>query len=86
VDYPGDWLSASIGTDGSDFIPEVAGAIVDRQTLQIIESKRIALKTHLERYDSYTLLNNIGNSLVITGNTHTNVGDIILYLFSSSAA
>jgi glycerate 2-kinase len=86
VDYPGDWLLASIGTDGSDFIPEVAGAIVDRQTLRAIESKKIDIKTYLERYDSYTLLNNAGNSLVITGNTHTNVGDVILYLFRSNPA
>jgi len=86
VNYPGDWLSASIGTDGSDFIPEVAGAIVDRHTLHAIDSKKVDLKTHLERYDSYNLLNNIGNSLVITGNTHTNVGDIILYLFRNSSA
>jgi glycerate-2-kinase len=85
VNYQGDWLLASIGTDGSDFIPEVAGAIVDRQTLRIIESEKIDLKTHLERYDSYTLLNYIGNSLIITGNTHTNVGDTIVYLFSSPA-
>jgi len=84
VNFPGDWLLASIGTDGSDFIPEVAGAIVDRQTLRAIESKKVDIKIHLERYDSYTLLNNIGNSLVITGNTHTNVGDVMLYLFRSN--
>jgi glycerate 2-kinase len=84
--YSRDWLSASIGTDGSDFIPEVAGAIVDRQTLRTIESKKVDLKNYLDRYDSYTLLDYIGNSLVITGNTHTNVGDIILYLFRSNPA
>lgn len=86
VDYPRDWLLASLGTDGSDFVPEVAGAIVDRQTLRTIEYKKVDIKTYLERYDSYTLLNYIGNSLVITGNTHTNVGDIILYLFRSNPA
>jgi glycerate 2-kinase len=86
LNYPGDWLSASIGTDGSDFIPEVAGAIVDRRTLQAIESKKVDIKSHLKQYDSYTLLNHIGNSLVTTGNTHTNVGDITLYLFGSNPA
>ena len=52
--------------------------------IRAIESKKVDIKTHLERYDSYTLLNYIGNSLVITGNTHTNVGDVILYLFRSN--
>jgi glycerate 2-kinase len=86
ANYPKDWLTASIGTDGSDFIPQVAGAIVDRQTLREIENKKVDIKIYLERYDSYTLLNRIGNSLVFTGNTHTNVGDIILYLFGSNLA
>jgi glycerate 2-kinase len=84
LNYPGDWLLASIGTDGSDFIPEVAGAIVDRQALRVIEYKKVDLKTYLERYDSYTLLNHIDNSLVIAGDTHTNVGDVILYLFRNN--
>ena len=34
----------------------------------------------LERASSNTLLDNIGGSLVITGDTGTNVGDVILYL------
>jgi hydroxypyruvate reductase/glycerate 2-kinase len=86
TNYHGEWLAASIGTDGSDFIPEVAGAIVDGQSFRAIEDKKLDLKAYLERYDSYNLLSRAGNSLVATGNTHTNVGDIILYLLGKERA
>jgi len=78
--YAGEWVVVSIGTDGSDFLPDVAGAIVDNNSLDIVKTKGIDVEPYLERYDSNTLLNKIGNSLIITGNTGTNVGDIIAYL------
>ena len=78
--YPGEWVVASVGTDGSDFLPDVAGAIVDNDSLDDAKAKGIDVKSYLNRYDSNTLLDNIGGSLVITGDTGTNVGDVILYL------
>lgn len=78
--YTGQWLVASIGTDGSDFLPDVAGAIVDNNSLTSAKARGLDVNSYLYRYDSNTLLNKIGNSLVITGNTGTNVGDVILYL------
>ncbi len=78
--YTGQWLVASVGTDGSDFLPDVAGAIVDNDSLAKAKASGVDVKSHLDRYDSNTLLNQIGNSLVITGDTGTNVGDIMLYL------
>jgi len=78
--YPGEWIVASVGTDGSDFLPNVAGAIVDQNSLDIAKAKGIDVKSYIERYDSNTLLDRIGNSLIITGNTGTNVGDVIVYL------
>jgi glycerate-2-kinase len=84
--YPGEWLAASIGTDGSDFIPDVAGALVDGQTLRNIKTRGLNLVACLEAYDSYSLLNSAGGSLVYTGSTHTNVGDVILYLFAGAPA
>jgi hydroxypyruvate reductase/glycerate 2-kinase len=72
---------ASAGTDGSDFIPEAAGAIVDNKTLETLTRKAANFRSRIEYYDSYNILNITGNSLIITGDTHTNVGDIILYLF-----
>jgi hydroxypyruvate reductase/glycerate 2-kinase len=78
--YPGEWLVASISSDGSDFLPGVAGAIVDDKSMLDAKTMGINIETYINGYDSNTLLSKIGNSLVITGNTGTNVGDIILYL------
>ena len=78
--YSGQWAAASIGTDGSDFMSDVAGAIVDNNSLAVAEDKKINIKEHLVRFDSNTLLKKIGNSLIITGNTGTNVCDIMVYI------
>ena len=78
--YPGQWLVASVGTDGSDFLPDVAGAIVDNISLDKARARGIDVNYYLDSYDSNTLLNKIGSSLVLTGDTGTNVGDVILYL------
>jgi glycerate 2-kinase len=83
--YPGEWLLASVATDGSDFLTDVAGAIVDRCSLDNLRKKNIDIRAHLERFDSYTLLEETGNSIILTGSTGTNVGDIVLYLLSSRA-
>jgi glycerate 2-kinase len=78
--YPGQWVVASVGTDGSDFMPDVAGAIVDQDSLEITRASGLDTKAYIERYDSHTLLESIGNSLIVTGDTGTNVGDIAVYL------
>jgi glycerate-2-kinase len=78
--YPGDWVVASVGTDGSDFLPDVAGAVIDSHSLVRAEAKGLDVPSYLERYDSNGLLKKIGDSLVVTGSTGTNVGDVILYL------
>ncbi len=77
--YPGEWAVASVGTDGSDYLPDVAGAIVDNTSLAAAEGRGIEVKSYLERYDSNTLLKETGGSLIVTGNTGTNVGDVIAY-------
>ena len=78
--YPGEWLMASVGTDGSDYLPGIAGAIVDKNTLNAARLKEIEIQPYLDKYDSNTLLERIGNSLVTTGNTGTNVGDVAIYI------
>jgi glycerate 2-kinase len=82
--YPGEWLLASVATDGSDYMPDVAGAIVDSGSLANLKNKNVDIHAHLERYDSYTLLKETGNSIIFTGSTGTNVGDVMLYLLPSS--
>ncbi len=79
-EYPGEWVLVSLGTDGSDFLPDVAGAVVDNNSLKTARSKKIGVDSYLKRYDSYHLLEKIGNSLIKTGNTGTNVGDVIIYV------
>ncbi len=84
ADYPGEWVIASVGTDGSDFLPDVAGAIVDGNSLNTVKKKKIDAESYLVRYDSYNLLDTVGNSLIMTGDTGTNVGDVIVYLKADS--
>jgi len=85
ADYPHQWLVVSVGTDGSDFLPDVAGAIVDRNSLETAKAKQIDIEAYIERCDSHTLLEKIGNSLIVTGDTGTNVGDIIVYLMAEKS-
>jgi glycerate-2-kinase len=82
--YPGKWVMASVGTDGSDFLPDVAGAMVDDRSLDNAKARGMDVKAYLSRYDSNTLLARIGSSLIITGDTGTNVGDVIIYLLKPS--
>ncbi len=78
---PGEWLVAGMGTDGSDYMPDIAGAIVDNDTARTVQECSLDIESYICRYDSNTLLKSVGNSLIVTGDTGTNVGDIILYLF-----
>jgi glycerate 2-kinase len=78
--YPGAWVVASAGTDGSDFLPDVAGAIVDRGSLAEVRTRGLDASDYLKRCDSNTLLAEIGYSLIVTGDTGTNVGDVMVYL------
>ncbi|MBN2880688.1 DUF4147 domain-containing protein [Candidatus Woesearchaeota archaeon] len=74
--YNREWCCVAIGSDGSDYLNEYAGAIVD---YTIVPSLKNA-KEYLDNYDSNTLLKELGNSLIITGPTGTNVCDLFLYI------
>jgi len=77
---PVNGVMAGIGTDGSDYIDGIAGAMVDINSLNSAAAKGIAIQSYLDRFDSFTLFEKIGNSLVKTGNTGTNVGDAAVYI------
>ena len=79
-EYPGKWVVASVGTDGSDFLPDVAGAVVDEKTWSRLEEQKVDVQSYIDRFDSFHLLEKAGNVLVRTGNTGTNVGDVVVYL------
>jgi glycerate 2-kinase len=78
--YPGEWTVAAVGTDGTDFLPDVAGAIVDRATLDMVRDKGIGIDDYIRRCDSYNLFRQSGASLIETGGTGTNVCDVMVYL------
>ena len=80
--YSGAWVAASIGTDGSDYLADVAGAIIDNNSLDFAKSRGANVKKYLSRYDSNSLFKKIGKSLIITGNTGTNVGDLMIYILN----
>lgn len=74
------WVVASVGSDGSDYMPDVAGAIVDNRSLDSARVAGLDVEDFIERFDSNTLFKKMGRSLVMTGPTGTNVSDIVLYL------
>ena len=76
------WLVASAGTDGSDYMADIAGAMVDERSLRQAREAGIDVEDYIKRFDSNTLFNRLGRSLIITGPTGTNVSDVILYLLS----
>jgi glycerate 2-kinase len=78
--YPHSWTMASVGTDGSDYLPDVAGAIIDNNSPGQLSKNNVKVRAYLERCDSNTLLKKLGDSLIVTGETGTNVGDVIIYL------
>lgn len=84
--YTGEWVVASVGTDGSDYLWDITGAIVDQNTLSSANEKGLDVRNYLARYDSHTLLQRIGGSLIVTGHTGTNVGDVIVYILGGQEA
>jgi glycerate-2-kinase len=74
------WLVASVGTDGSDYMSDTAGALVDQRSLDTVRMLGINVQYYIDRYDTNTLFQLIGRSLIVTGPTGTNVSDIMLYL------
>ncbi|WP_455391503.1 glycerate kinase type-2 family protein [[Eubacterium] cellulosolvens] len=78
--YSGNWAMASVASDGADFIPGIAGAVVDNSSLSRVNDLNLDIAAYLDNFDSNTLLNSIGDSLILTGNTGTNVGDLIIYI------
>ena len=64
------------GTDGIDGETKAAGALVDLSTLRKAKKLRLEPSKYLERNDSNTFLRRVGNSLILTGPSGTNVNDV----------
>lgn len=78
--YKRNWTLASINSDGSDFLPNIAGAVVDNNSFEAIKNKNINAEQYLKKCDSSAMLKKIKNSIIITKETKTNIGDIIIYI------
>lgn len=79
IDGLRDVLVASAGTDGTDGPTDAAGARADGGTLRRAEALGYDLRDHLERNDSYSVFEALGD-LIKTGPTGTNVMDVHLVL------
>lgn len=73
---------ASIGTDGVDGPTNAAGAIVDNETYSEAIMKGLNPTIYLVDNNSYEFFRSAGGH-IITGPTGTNVGDIVIALYSS---
>ena len=69
----------SAGTDGTDGPTDVAGAVVDSDTLPDALAKNINAAEYLRNFDSYHFFKKAGGH-IITGPTMTNVMDIIVVI------
>ncbi len=77
-DIPGITL-LSAGTDGNDGNTEMAGAVVDSETVHDALSMNIAPERYLNNFDSYNFFRNAGGH-VFTGPTLTNVMDMTVVI------
>lgn len=68
----------SAGTDGIDGNSDAAGAIVDSTTADKARKKGLDARGYLKDNDSNTFFRKLGNSLIKTGPTGTNVCDLII--------
>ncbi len=74
----------SIDTDGVDGPTRAAGALASADTLELATRRRLKPESFLERNDSYHFFEKL-NSLIITGPTGTNVGDLLVAVASNTS-
>ena len=82
---PGDWVFASVGSDGRDGPGEAAGGIVRPDTLDRIAAAGIDIEEALADNDSTPTLA-AADGLVQTGPTGTNVADLAVFLRGAANA
>lgn len=71
------------GTDGVDGPTDAAGAIATDETYDAAVDSGLDPEVYLSENDSYSFFKRVGG-LLLTGPTGTNVGDIVLSLYSKS--
>jgi glycerate 2-kinase len=73
--------AASVGTDGVDGPTDAAGARVDSTTIGRARERGLAPDAYLRENNSYEFFRAL-DDLIVTGPTHTNVGDIQVVLIN----
>ena len=73
-----DSVFVSFASDGLDN-SEVAGAIVDRNTVEKVEKLNLDVDDYLNRFDSYSFFQKAGD-MIVTGPTGANVSDLMVLL------
>lgn len=68
----------SFGTDGVDGASYAAGAFVDGKTVEKGDAHGIRAEEYLQRHDTTSFFEKIGDGLIVTGPTGTNVNDILI--------
>lgn len=81
---PGEWVVASFDSDGIDYLSKTAGAIADNNTLKEIEKMNIDLVKTINDNDTEKVFEKLKNALILTGDTKTNVGDVMIFLRKKS--
>jgi len=71
-------LFISFASDGKDNT-DVAGAIVDKNTIEKLKKLNIDVNDYLKRFDSYSVFQKSGD-VIITGPTGANVSDLMILL------
>ena len=79
------FVCASVGTDGTDGPTEIAGGIVDAETISRALVLPRKLGEYISHHDSATALEALGDAIV-TGHTGTNVLDLRVILINGQAA
>src|SRR3989339_333397 len=74
------WAMLAASTDGSDFIPGVAGALIDNESMSETRKKDLDIDLYLHNYNTNRFFEKLKKSLINMENTGTNVGDIVIYL------
>jgi hydroxypyruvate reductase len=70
----------AFATDGDDGPTGAAGAIVTGETVQLARKQGLNPAAYLDNNDSYHFFNRLGDHLIKTGPTGTNVNDLIFIM------
>jgi glycerate-2-kinase len=71
-------IFAAMGTDGIDGFTDAAGIIIDNHSSILMKKKNLDPDKYLYNNDSYHFFQELGDSLIFTGPTGTNVNDLML--------